>query len=180
MRCRVEFYFSIHGYAKELKGKVVVVTTSTQSIVYAIARRLGLERAFVVISSRRQKNVDEAVQSQKELGIDVLGMACHVKNADHRKNLIKLPYLVLTKALTSKLAPNVRVNCVAPGFVRTHLSDFIFQHEEMKEEIKRHTSIDRFDKAYAMAAVVAFLVSDDGAYITREVLPASGGIPSRL
>ncbi|KAI5070059.1 hypothetical protein GOP47_0014402 [Adiantum capillus-veneris] len=92
----------------------------------------------------------------------------------------RLPYLVLTKALTSKLAPNVGVNCVAPGFVRTHLSDFIFQHKVIKEEMKSHTSIDRFDKADDMAAVVPFLVSDDGAYITGEVLPVSGGIPSRL
>ncbi|KAI5055532.1 hypothetical protein GOP47_0029053, partial [Adiantum capillus-veneris] len=91
-----------------------------------------------------------------------------------------LPYLVLTKALASELAPNVRVNCVAPGFVHTHLSDFIFQHEATKEEMKSHTLINRFGKADDMAAVVAFLVSDDGAYITSEVLPISGGIPSRL
>ncbi|KAI5062668.1 hypothetical protein GOP47_0023207 [Adiantum capillus-veneris] len=248
---------------KRIKGKVAVVTASTQGIGYAIARRLGLEGASVVISSRKQKNVDEAVQSLKELGIDVLGVACHVGNADHRKNLIKsavdkfgrldifvsnaavspstdpiltmsegaldklwdinvkagvlliqeaAPHLAeggsvilissvagynpqghlamygvtktalfgLTKALAAELAPNVRVNCVAPGFVHTHLSDFIFQHEATKEEVKSHTLLDRFGKADDMAAAVAFLVSDDAAYITGEVLPVSGGIPSRL
>ncbi|KAH7432086.1 hypothetical protein KP509_07G007400 [Ceratopteris richardii] len=86
----------------------------------------------------------------------------------------------LTKALAAELAPNVRVNCVAPGFVHTHLSDFIFQHEDTKEEVKSQTLLDRFGSADDMAAAVAFLVSNDAAYITGEVLPVSGGMPSRL
>lgn len=35
-----------------------------------------------------QKNVDEAVEKLREKGIEVLGLACHVSNAQHRKNLI--------------------------------------------------------------------------------------------
>ncbi|KAF4379256.1 hypothetical protein G4B88_010650 [Cannabis sativa] len=74
--------------SKRFEGKVAIVTGSTQGIGYSIAHRLGLEGASVVISSRNQKNVDEATQKLKSQGIQVLGLVCHVSNAQQRKDLI--------------------------------------------------------------------------------------------
>ncbi|XP_076952153.1 tropinone reductase-like 3 [Bidens hawaiensis] len=74
---------------RRFEGKVAIVTASTQGIGFSIARRLGLEGASVVISSRRQGNVDEAVEKLKEEGIEVFGLVCHVSNAQQRKNLIE-------------------------------------------------------------------------------------------
>uniref|UniRef100_A0ACD5XXX4 Uncharacterized protein n=1 Tax=Avena sativa TaxID=4498 RepID=A0ACD5XXX4_AVESA len=73
---------------RRLEGKVAVVTASTQGIGLAIAERLGLEGAKVVISSRKQKNVDEAVEGLRAKGITVVGAVCHVSNAEQRKYLI--------------------------------------------------------------------------------------------
>ncbi|WVZ62938.1 hypothetical protein U9M48_012627 [Paspalum notatum var. saurae] len=73
---------------RRLEGKVAVVTASTQGIGLAIAERLGLEGAAVVISSRKQKNVDEAVEGLKAKGITAVGAVCHVSDAQQRKNLI--------------------------------------------------------------------------------------------
>uniref|UniRef100_A0ACD5YJJ0 Uncharacterized protein n=2 Tax=Avena sativa TaxID=4498 RepID=A0ACD5YJJ0_AVESA len=73
---------------RRLEGKVAVVTASTQGIGLAIAERLGLEGAKVVISSRKQKNVDEAVEGLRAKGIAVVGAVCHVSNAEQRKHLI--------------------------------------------------------------------------------------------
>ncbi|CAN6336690.1 unnamed protein product [Urochloa humidicola] len=72
---------------RRLEGKVAVVTASTQGIGLAIAERLGLEGAAVVISSRKQ-NVDEAVEGLKAKGITVVGAVCHVSDAQQRKSLI--------------------------------------------------------------------------------------------
>ncbi|KAI3698182.1 hypothetical protein L6452_31294 [Arctium lappa] len=73
---------------RRFEGKVAIVTASTQGIGFSIAQRLGLEGASVVISSRRQKNVDEAVKKLQAQGIEVLGLVCHVSNAQQRKNLV--------------------------------------------------------------------------------------------
>ncbi|EFJ33650.1 hypothetical protein SELMODRAFT_270475 [Selaginella moellendorffii] len=75
--------------ASRLRGKVAIVTASTQGIGFGIARRLGLEGASVVVSSRKQKNVDEAVASLKSLGIDAFGVVCHVSDASQRQNLMQ-------------------------------------------------------------------------------------------
>ncbi|KAJ4842178.1 hypothetical protein Tsubulata_020726 [Turnera subulata] len=71
-------------------GKVAIVTASSEGIGFAIAERFGLEGASVVISSRKQKNVQEAIEKLKAKGISqVLGVVCHVANPEHRKNLIR-------------------------------------------------------------------------------------------
>ncbi|XP_057247304.1 tropinone reductase-like 3 isoform X2 [Beta vulgaris subsp. vulgaris] len=74
---------------KRYTGKIAVITASTQGIGFCIAERLGIEGASVVISSRKQKNVDDAVEKLKSKGINVLGVVCHVSNEEQRKNLIE-------------------------------------------------------------------------------------------
>ncbi|CAH2071521.1 unnamed protein product [Thlaspi arvense] len=74
---------------RRLEGKVAIVTASTQGIGFGIIERLGLEGASVVVSSRKQANVDEAVEKLKSQGIDAYGIVCHVSNAQQRRNLVE-------------------------------------------------------------------------------------------
>ncbi|KAL2341347.1 hypothetical protein Fmac_009287 [Flemingia macrophylla] len=73
---------------KRFIGKVAIVTASTQGIGFSIAERFGLEGASVVISSRKQQNVDKAADKLSAKGIELLAVVCHVSNAAQRKNLV--------------------------------------------------------------------------------------------
>ena len=55
----------------------------------AIAERLGHDGAHVVVSSRKQKNVDRAVEGLRAKDISVTGVTCHVGDADARRNLVE-------------------------------------------------------------------------------------------
>uniref|UniRef100_A0AC35TUM6 Dehydrogenase/reductase SDR family member 4 n=1 Tax=Rhabditophanes sp. KR3021 TaxID=114890 RepID=A0AC35TUM6_9BILA len=71
------------------EGKVAIVTAATKGIGLAIAERLGVEGASVVISSRSQENVNESLVYLRGRGVKkVEGMVCHVAKDDHRKALI--------------------------------------------------------------------------------------------
>lgn len=88
---RKSFSTMAQNIGKRLDGKVCIVTASTDGIGFAIAKRLGLEGGKVVVSSRKQKNVDEAVKLLQEQGVkDVIGTICHVANANDRKKLFDL------------------------------------------------------------------------------------------
>ena len=75
---------------RRLEGKLAVVTAATKGIGFAIAERLAAEGAAVVLSSRKQAQVEEAVAAIRQScsGARVAGIVCHVAKADHRKALI--------------------------------------------------------------------------------------------
>ncbi|KAL1780530.1 dehydrogenase/reductase SDR family member 2, mitochondrial-like [Sigmodon hispidus] len=72
----------------KLANKVAVVTGSTNGIGFSIARRLAQDGVHVVISSRKQQNVDQAVAMLKEEGLSVTGTVCHVGKAEDREQLV--------------------------------------------------------------------------------------------
>lgn len=79
-----------------------------------------------------------------------------------------------SKALAQELAKKkVTVNCVAPGFIKTDMTEDL-DESTLKKMIPAH----RFGKPEEVAATVAFLVSDGAAYITGEVISVNGGLYS--
>lgn len=71
-------------------------------------------------------------------------------------------------------AYNIRVNAVAPGMVRTR-ANFITEDPVAGPEYLKGVPLGRFTEPAEMAAVVAFLASDDASYVTGELLVADGG-----
>nr|XP_028706311.1 dehydrogenase/reductase SDR family member 4 isoform X1 [Macaca mulatta] len=215
-----------------LANKVALVTASTDGIGFAIARRLAQDGAHVVVSSRKQQNVDQAVATLQGEGLSVTGTVCHVGKAEDRERLVattldinvKAPALMtkavvpemekrgggsvvtvasiaafspspgftpynvsktallgLTKTLAIELAPrNIRVNCLAPGLIKTSFSRMFWMDKEKEERMKETLQIRRLGEPEDCAGIVSFLCSEDASYITGETVVVGGGTPSRL
>ncbi|HJW22933.1 MAG TPA: 3-oxoacyl-ACP reductase FabG, partial [Candidatus Limnocylindrales bacterium] len=81
----------------------------------------------------------------------------------------------LTKATARELASRgITCNAVAPGFVATELANQLSQ--EWQDRIIQQTPLGRFGTPEEMADAVAFLASDEAAYITGHVLAVDGGL----
>ena len=81
----------------------------------------------------------------------------------------------LTKATARELASrSITVNAVAPGFVLTELTQGL--PDALKDEITARTPLGRFGETGEIADAVAFLASDEAAFITGQVLAVDGGL----
>lgn len=249
-----------------LANRVAVVTGATDGIGFAIARRLARDGAYVVVSSRKQHNVDRAVAALQGEGLSVTGTVCHVGKAEDRERLVAtavnlhggidilisnaavnpffgnlmdvteevwdkildinvkatalmtkavvpemekrgggsvvivasigayLPFpglgpynvsktalLGLTKNLARELDQrNIRVNCLAPGLIKTSFSKVLWMDKAREESIKKVMQIRRMGKPDDCAGIVSFLCSEDASYITGETVVVGGGTPSHL
>ena len=77
-----------------------------------------------------------------------------------------------TKALAQEVAARkITVNAVAPGFIATDMTK-----ELPEDELKKMIPVGRFGSPEEVAAAVGFLVSDEAAYITGEVISVNGGL----
>ncbi|MBW0296493.1 3-oxoacyl-ACP reductase [Shewanella xiamenensis] len=77
-----------------------------------------------------------------------------------------------TKALSLELAKRkITVNCIAPGLIETDMVADI-----PKDMVEQLVPMRRMGKPNEIAALAAFLMSDDAAYITRQVISVNGGM----
>ena len=86
----------------------------------------------------------------------------------------------LTRALALELAPhNIRVNAVAPTFVRTDLTTPIFSNPEVLAKVMEHTPLGRLPEAGDIAEAIAFLAGPAANCITGVTLPVDSGYLAR-
>ena len=86
----------------------------------------------------------------------------------------KAMLISLTESLALELAPRTRVNAVAPAVVRTRFAGALFEGRE--EEVSRAYPLGRLGEPEDVAAAVAFLLSDDAAWVTGRTLVLDGGL----
>jgi 3-oxoacyl-[acyl-carrier protein] reductase len=87
----------------------------------------------------------------------------------------KAGVIAFTKALAEELAPNILVNCIAPGWVNTKMNKDLPKAYVKSETTK--TWLKRFAKPSEIAKPILFLASDDASFITGETLIVDGGYP---
>jgi 3-oxoacyl-[acyl-carrier protein] reductase len=78
-----------------------------------------------------------------------------------------------TRSLAVSLAPRVRVNCIAPGWIRTAWGEAA--SEIWQERVRQETPLERWGTPEDVAKVARFLASSDAAYLTGQVIRVNGG-----
>lgn len=83
--------------------------------------------------------------------------------------------IALTKTCAREFASrNILVNAVAPGFIRTRMTDAL--SEEQKKKLLELIPLGRLGEPEDVARVVLFLCSEDSCYITGQTVPVNGGM----
>jgi NAD(P)-dependent dehydrogenase (short-subunit alcohol dehydrogenase family) len=109
------------------------------------------------------------------------GMFGYPYYADY--NASKAGVIELTRSMALELAPTVRVNAVAPGYVLTPMQRAEYS-EEALQEVNEKIPLKRHAKPEEIAALFAFLASEDAAFISGHVYTidgaeTAGGLASR-
>jgi glucose 1-dehydrogenase len=82
----------------------------------------------------------------------------------------------LTKAMAIALAPHgIRVNAVGPGTIETPLLEGVIKDKAFREKVLSRTPIGRFGQPREIAAIVAWLASEEASYVTGTTIFADGG-----
>ncbi|MBN1273344.1 MAG: SDR family oxidoreductase [Candidatus Aminicenantes bacterium] len=89
-------------------------------------------------------------------------------------NAAKAGVVELTRSMALELAPGIRVNAVCPGFILTPMQEAEYT-QEMIRDFSAKVPLRRLGKPEEVAALFAFLASDDAAYITGQTFVIDGG-----
>jgi 3-oxoacyl-[acyl-carrier protein] reductase len=81
----------------------------------------------------------------------------------------------MTKSLAAEVAArNITVNCVAPGFITTAMTDVL--KDDQKTAILSRVPAGRMGDAEDVAAAVVYLASDEARYVTGSTMHVNGGM----
>jgi NAD(P)-dependent dehydrogenase (short-subunit alcohol dehydrogenase family) len=122
-------------------------------------------------------NCAQAAARRMEEGVILItastnGLTAHEYYADY--NASKAGVILLARTMARELAPRIRVNAVCPGYVLTPMQEAEYT-TEMLERVNAAIPLGRHARPDEIAALFAFLASDEGAYFTGAVISIDGG-----
>jgi meso-butanediol dehydrogenase/(S,S)-butanediol dehydrogenase/diacetyl reductase len=95
----------------------------------------------------------------------------------------ELPYsaakagvIALTQGAAQEYGPEIRINCVSPGLIRTPMSEPLFRNPELLAPVLASTPLGRTGTADDVADVIVFLCSDLARFVTGQNLVVDGGL----
>ncbi|MEO6523112.1 MAG: SDR family oxidoreductase [Mucilaginibacter sp.] len=155
---------------------------------------INLKKHFVDVTDEEfqrivQTNMNAVFAISREVtkGMLATGAGCII-NISSMAAQYGIPYVIaytaaktgiegMTKAMAVELSPRgIRVNCVAPGFIKTNMSAKALDSDpERKQKVMSRTPMGHLGEPADIAEAVYFLSSDAAKYITGVVLPVDGG-----
>ena len=84
----------------------------------------------------------------------------------------------LTRTLAAEWAPKIRVNAIAPSLVNTPLADKFLNNETKQARAAERHPLQRVGTPEEIAALAAFLINDNSAWMTGQIITVDGGIGS--
>jgi NAD(P)-dependent dehydrogenase (short-subunit alcohol dehydrogenase family) len=86
----------------------------------------------------------------------------------------------LTKTLAAEFGPDITVNAIAPGYIRTEINVALQRNKDFSGMLERRTAARRWGKPEDLRGALLLLASDAGAYITGHTLVVDGGLTTIL
>ncbi|MBI5201303.1 MAG: 3-oxoacyl-[acyl-carrier-protein] reductase [Elusimicrobia bacterium] len=103
----------------------------------------------------------------------VVGVEGNIGQANYAAS--KGGVIAFTKSCAKEFCSrNILVNCIAPGFIRTRLTEVV--SDEAKKRMMDKILLGRIGEPIDIARVVVFLASEDSSYITGQVINVNGGV----
>lgn len=149
---------------------------------------ISIRRPFLEIEERDWRRVVDvnlggvfrcAQQAAKRMDEGVIlmtastnGLSGHEYYADY--NASKAGVILLARTMARELAPRIRVNAVCPGYVLTPMQRAEYT-DEMLDAVNETIPLRRHAAPEEIAALFAYLASDDAAYITGAAIVIDGG-----
>jgi NAD(P)-dependent dehydrogenase (short-subunit alcohol dehydrogenase family) len=130
---------------------------------------LLIRQAMPMLKLSKGNIVNISSTSARHVPVPALGLAAY--------GAAKAGLNYLTRELAVELGPSgVRVNAVAPGFTRSEAMEHTLKaHPELGEAQSAQTALGRIGEPIDIARAVLFLASEQAAWVTAEILDASGG-----
>ncbi len=108
------------------------------------------------------------------------GIASNIPQPQVAYNASKAAVHMMTKSLASDYAnQNIRVNAIAPGYVKTDITNLPKKYEDWYSTWSKQTPMTRMAEPHEIASAALFLCSPASSYVTGEVLVVDGGYTTR-